>query len=229
GVPAKFVGHPLAQALTPTRDIHVLRRDLGITTDAALIALLPGSREQEVRYLAPFFLQAARLIRATLPEVTLMIPAANRMLEQQLAQYVSAFPELNVHITLERSRELIAASDAVLLASGTATLEAALLNRPMVVAYLMGPVCWQFIKRLVKTRFAALPNIISGSALVPEFLQDAASPEALSAAVLKLMRDPEAVAQQQRGFQSLRQALGTGFGGEAAEALLGLMQGQTNE
>ncbi|MEM8659836.1 MAG: lipid-A-disaccharide synthase, partial [Pseudomonadota bacterium] len=143
--------------------------------------------------------------------------------------YVSAFPELNVRITLGRSREVIAASDAVLLASGTATLEAALLGRPMVVAYRMSPVSWQLIKRLVKIQFAALPNIIAGSALVPELLQDAASPEALSAAVLKLMREPEAVAQQQRGFQNLRQALGTDFGGETAEALLGLIQGQTNE
>ncbi|MEM6580190.1 MAG: lipid-A-disaccharide synthase [Pseudomonadota bacterium] len=229
GVPARFVGHPLAQELSPVADGHTLHHDLGLTKDAALIALLPGSREQEIRYLAPVFLQAARLIRAALPEVALLIPAANRMLEQELAQHVSAFPELNVHITLGRSRELIAASDAVLLASGTATLEAALLGRPMVVAYRMSPVSWQLIKRMVKTRFASLPNIISGSALVPEFLQDAASPEALSAAVLKLMREPEAVAQQQRGFQNLRQALGTDFGGEVAEALLGLLQGQTNE
>lgn len=229
GVPVTFVGHPFADELTPASDAHVLRRDIGLKTDGALIALLPGSREQEVHQLAPVFLRAASIIRASLPEMTLVIPAVNQKLASEIRQYASAFPELDARIDVGCSRRLIAASDVVLVASGTATLEAALLGRPMVVAYRMSPMSWQLIKRLVKTPFAALPNIIADRAVVPELLQDAASPEALAAALLELLQSSEAAAQQQRAFLDLRLALGGNFGVRAADALLDVIGGYSHE
>ena len=224
GIPVRFVGHPLADEIPREQDTAAARQTLGLAPAGRLLALLPGSRADEVRQLMPLFLQAARLLQRTNPDLDFVMPAVNsaRMAEMQ-AQLVG-FEELNVSLVAGRSRDVMAASDAVLLASGTATLEATLLKRPMVVAYRMGALSWQLVKRLVKTPYAALPNILSGGALVPELLQGAATPEAMAAAVQPLLTDIAAAEDQKQGFDRIHAGLRQGFAEGAATALVSLLE-----
>lgn len=224
GVAAQFVGHPLADDLPRCVDTAALRQALGLLPAGKLLALLPGSRAEEVRRLAPLFLQAARLLRQSDPGLRFVMPAANAARLAELQAALAAFSELEVSLVAGRSREVMAASDAVLLASGTATLEAALLQRPMVVAYRMGPLSWQLIRRLVTTPYAALPNILSGTQLVPELLQGAATPGAMAAAIEPLLAGAVAATEQRRGFEQLGYRLRQGFGDRVATALTSLLE-----
>ena len=137
-VPVCYVGHPLADEIPTQADRIAARSALGLQPGARLLALLPGSREGEVRLLAPLFLRAASLLRRTDPTLRFVLPAVSAARRTELEPLVAAYPQLDITVVTGRSREVMAASDAVLLASGTATLEAALLKRPMVVAYRMG-------------------------------------------------------------------------------------------
>jgi lipid-A-disaccharide synthase len=222
GLPVRHVGHPLADEIDPDVDRLSMRRQLGLEPEGPLLALLPGSREAEVRLLAPVFLQAARLLRQENPRLTLAIPAAGRERHAQLQEMLAAFDDLPVRLIPGQSREVMAAADAVLLASGTATLEAALLRRPMVVAYRMGEVSWWLLSRLVRTPYVALPNLLAGRLLVPELLQKAATPDALAAAVQPLLAGNEAADRQLQGFGELRGQLGQGAADAVASALLEL-------
>jgi lipid-A-disaccharide synthase len=226
GLPIRHIGHPLVDEIEPDVDPLAARRQLQLDGEGALLAVLPGSREAEVRLLAPLFLQAARLLRRDNPELTIAIPAANSERLAQLRRILEAFDDLPVHLLQGRSREVMAAADVVLLASGTATLEAALLQRPMVVAYRTGGLSWQLLSRLVKTPYVALPNLLAGRLLVPELIQQAASPEALANAVQPLLAGGEAVGRQLRGFGDLRQQLGRDAAANAAGALVELAAGK---
>jgi lipid-A-disaccharide synthase len=228
GVSVCFVGHPLADEMPDGHDAVAARHALGLVSKGRLLALLPGSRAEEVHRLAPLFLQAARLLRQADPGLGFVMPAANTAREKELQAQLSAYGELGVSLVPGRSRDVMAACDAVLLASGTATLEAALLRRPMVVAYRTGALSWQLLKRLVKTPYASLPNILSGRALVPELLQDAATPAAMATSVLPLLEDGEAAAQQRQGFNRIRSELQQGFGERVADALVKLADGRPN-
>jgi len=223
GVPARFVGHPVAYGIS-VQDPAVARRALGLPPGASVVALLPGSRAEEVRRLGPLFLGAARLLRHRVPGLEFVIPAANSARRAELQAQLAQFGDLSVRLIAGRSREVLAASDAAMLASGTATLEAALLHRPMVVAYRMGGLSWQLLKRLVTTPYAALPNILSGQALVPELLQEAATPAALAAALQPLLDNSAAATAQRAGFAQIHSALGQGFGDTAALALLTVLE-----
>ena len=223
GVPARFVGHPLADEIS-VQDPAVARRAPGLPPGASVVALLPGSRAEEVRRLGPLFLGAARLLRHRVPGLEFVIPAANSARRAELQAQLAQFGDLSVRLIAGRSREVLAASDAAMLASGTATLEAALLHRPMVVAYRMGGLSWQLLKRLVTTPYAALPNILSGQALVPELLQEAATPAALAAALQPLLDNSAAATAQRAGFAQIHSALGQGFGDTAALALLTVLE-----
>lgn len=227
GVPARFVGHPLADEIAGGQDNAAARHALGLDPETHSLALLPGSRAEEVRRLAPLFLQAARLLRQANPGLGFVIPAANAARAVELKALLADFPELEVTLVSGRSREVMTACHAVLLASGTATLEAALLERPMVVAYRMGSLTWLLVKRLVKTPYAALPNILAGGALVPELLQGAASPAAMAAALQPLLADGEAARDQRRGFERIHGELRQGFGESAASALIALVENRS--
>ncbi len=224
GIPARFVGHPLADEIPREQDAVAARRALGLAPGGRLLALLPGSRAEEVRQLMPLFLQAARLLRQTDPGLSFIMPAVNSARMAEMQAQLAGFGELRVSLVEGRSRDVMAASDAVLVASGTATLEAALLQRPMVVAYRMSGLSWQLVSRLVKTPYAALPNILSGEALVPELLQGAATPTAMAAAVQPLLTDDAAAQAQRRGFDRIRAGLQQGFAEGAATALAGLLE-----
>lgn len=226
GVPALFVGHPLADEVALQTDRALARQALGLDPAATVLALLPGSRAAEVRLLAPLFLQAARLLRQFDPALVLALPAASAARRTELEQLLVAYRDLDVTLVQGCSREVMAACDGALLASGTATLEAALLKRPMVVAYRMGVLSWLLLRALVKTPFAALPNILAGRAVVPELLQQAATPAAMAAALRPLLAGEPAAARQLEAFESLHRELRQGFGERAAEALSTLVAGR---
>ncbi len=143
----------------------------------------------------------------------------------QLQALLPVYPELPLTVVAGQSREVMAAADAVLLASGTATLEALLLKRPMVVAYRMAPLSWALVSRLVHTPFAALPNILAGRQLVPELIQQAATVDALVAAVQPLLRDSEQARSQQQAFANIHRSLALGFGERCADAVRALLPG----
>ena len=222
-IPAHFVGHPLADE-TPLRvEQTAARRALHLDPPGRLLALLPGSRGAEVRLLAPLFLQAARLLWEWDARLTFAIPAASPARRAELESCLQQHPDLPVTLVDGRSREVMAAADTLLLASGTATLEAALLKRPMVVAYRMSLLSWWLVSRLVKTEYAALPNILADKCLVPELLQDAATPEALAAAVRPLLSGGEAAQRQVAAFDEIHASLRQDYAARAASALLELI------
>lgn len=220
GVAASFVGHPLADEIPRTVDAVAARAALGLPAAGKLLALLPGSRGGEVGLLAPLFLAAAAELSAQLPDLHFVLPAASAERHTQLRELLQSHPGLPLTLVEGRSREVMAAADAVLLASGTATLEAMLLKRPMVVAYRMAPLSWALVSRLVKTPWAALPNILAGRALVPELIQDDATAPAMAAALLPLLRESDAAADQCRAFDALHEQLALDFAAQAADALL---------
>lgn len=212
GVAARCVGHPLAQSLIPADGPRRtdLRRALGIPPDAQVLGLLPGSRASEVAQIAPTFLQAAQRLRSDLPSLRVLVAAADAA---RLAQITALLPEpatLPVTLLEGRSRDVMSVADALLVASGTATLEAALLDAPMVVGYRMHSLSWALVSRLVHTPYAALPNILSGRPVVPEFIQDAMTADALAANLLPLF-DPAGAQSQRAGFAGIRESLAVDF------------------
>jgi lipid-A-disaccharide synthase len=190
GVRATFVGHPFADQIPEAPDRHAARTRLGLSGEP-VIGLLPGSRLAEVTRLGPPFLQAARRLRQDWPEVAFAAPMASpglrRVFEAQLATHAR---DTDVRLVDGRAREVMAASDALIVASGTATLEAMLINRPMVVAYRVAPVSYRIVRslNLVRVRHVSLPNLLAGETVVPEFLQGDVTPERLSAATAELLR-----------------------------------------
>ncbi len=226
GVPVQFVGHPLADEISLQPDRAAARRALGLAPAARVLALLPGSRGGEVRLLAPLFLRTAALLRRADPGLVLVLPAANPARAEELERLLAGQAALGVTLVRGRSREVMAAADAVLLASGTATLEAALLRRPMVVAYRMGALSWLLLEQLVKIPYAALPNILAGRGLVPELLQEGATPEAMAEALQPLLSGGQAVSAQLQAFDGIHRDLSRGFAERAAEALAALAAGR---
>lgn len=222
-IPVCFVGHPLADEISQRENSAAARDKLSLAPGGKLLALLPGSREGEVALLGPLFLQAAsRLIRDN-PQLRFVIPSADPARHAQLAQLLTDFPGLPVTLVAGHSREVMTAADAVLLASGTATLEAALLKRPMVVAYKLGRLSWLLLSRLVKTPWVALPNILAKRPLVPELLQQEASPQEMAAALGPLLANPQAAQAQLQGFDAIQRQLQGGYAQRSAVALAELI------
>lgn len=230
GVDARFVGHPLADEFPLEPDRLAARAALGVSSDASVrwVALLPGSRLGEVSRLAPVFAATAAWLQARDPAVRFMAPmataAARRLFEAAWAQ---AAPGIPIKIFDKRSREVLAAADVVLTASGTATLETLLCKRPMVVAYRMGALTAWVLKRLgvVKVKYFAQPNLLAKRAIVPEFFQSAATPEALGVALEAWLRQSRAGALQslEAEFLSVHHRLRAGGARAAATAIAELV------
>lgn len=182
GVKAVFVGHPLADEIAPTEDPLPARQQLDVG-GWPVIALMPGSRRSEIGHLAPVFLAAARLLQARYRQATFVVPCIDAAARQRLQALAAAFPELRIRFVDGQSRSVLEAADAVLVKSGTGTLEALLVGRPMAVAYRLGALTFRVVHKLLRTRWVALPNILAGRQLVPELLQEAATPEALAEAI----------------------------------------------
>lgn len=185
-----FVGHPLADMVPSRVDLPAAQQQFAVKEDETIIAILPGSRGSEVKYLAEPFLDTARWLSERLDNVRFVIPAANEHRHDQLHTLITEkYSDLNIQLVMKHSREVMAISDAILIASGTATLEATLLQKPMVVAYKMAGLTYSIYSRMIKTRFVSLPNLLADEELVPEILQDEVRPEVLGEAVLRALND----------------------------------------
>lgn len=203
GIEGTFVGHPVADVIPMLPDRKGARESLGLSSDASLVALLPGSRQSEVKALALPFLQAAKLMRQQRPGLQFVLPTHALLKPMIEATIASLGLAQVVHVVLGRSHEVQAACDVALVASGTATLETALHKRPMVIAYKMQWLSWQIANRKRLLPWVGLPNILCNESLVPEFLQEQVQPQLLADAVLKWLDDPSAVAKIQQRFADL--------------------------
>jgi lipid-A-disaccharide synthase len=219
-VPVEFVGHPLADSVPMQADSLPAREQLGLSADAQVVALLPGSRGGEVAKLGALFVDTARFLLAEKPLLRFIIPAANQARRQQLEAILAEAPNLPIEILDGQSQTALQACDAVLIASGTATLEAMLFKKPMVVAYKLAPLSHWLLKKMVKSPYISLPNLLAAEMLVPEFIQDAATPEALGQAVLTQLRDGS---KQTERFAELHQSLRCDASQRAAQAVLQLL------
>jgi len=220
GVPVRFVGHPLANTIPLEADRAAAREQLGLPADAQVVALLPGSRGGEVGKLGALFLDTAERLLLQRPGLRFVLPCASPERRAQLEQMLQG-RQLPLQLLDGQSHEALAACDAVLIASGTATLEALLYKRPMVVAYKVAPLTYAILKRLVKSPYISLPNLLAGRLLAPELIQDAATPEALAQHLLPLLDDGSA---QTESFDAIHRALRQDASAQAAEAVLALVE-----
>ncbi len=226
GVPVRYVGHPLADIIPLHSDSIVARRalKLALPAHARIVALLPGSRVDEVSRLGPLFLETAAWLHTQQPHLHFLLPAATPQIHDLLAKKcVEHTPALPLTLLQGQSREAMAAADVVVVASGTATLEAMLLKRPMVVAYQVAPVTAWIARRLVTISRFALPNLLAGCELVPEFIQEAATVANLGPAVLRWLENTTAYEQLVTEFSALHTQLRRDASAQAADAILELL------
>ena len=222
GIPVTFVGHPLADILPelPKRDL--MREQMRISKQTKVFALLPGSRQSEVRYLAATYIETARQILQKLPGAQFLVPLASRetrtIFEDTLWKLEAQ--ELPITMLFGHAHDAMIAADGVLVASGTATLEAALLKRPMVITYKMLPLTYWLSKRKAYLPYVGLPNVLAGKFVVPEILQDDATPENLAQALLNLVGDKNAVAELEILFGHMHTQLKQDTARKAAQAIL---------
>ncbi len=219
GVPAVCVGHTLADAIDLETDTQGARKLLKLNVNEPVMAILPGSREGEVARLGDVFIDAANLIRQQIPNIQFVIPAANSERKLQLQTLLQEKELSGVTLLDGQSREAMAAADTILLASGTATLEAMLLKKSMVVSYKLSALTAFFVFRMLKQPFVSLPNLLAGKELVPELLQDEATPDNLAKASLKLMQNKTALKEIQQEFLILHKGIRLNADQAAAQAI----------
>lgn len=231
-VPAAFVGHPLASQLPLENPILEAQTELGLDPHQKYIALLPGSRRGEIERLGPLVLDAANILHHKYPDYTFLIPAINDARKQQIESLLATYPEsLKTQIRLMENtsaeskigRQVMNASNIIALASGTATLEAMLLHRPMVTFYKLHWLTYRIAKLLVKIPYFSLPNIIAGKKVIQELIQSAATPENLAAEIEKLM-DIEAAQIQVMQHITMHKQLLSGNSEDPVTAVLALVQ-----
>ena len=231
-VPAAFVGHPLASQLSLNNELAEAQAELGLDPAQKYIALLPGSRRGEIERLGPLVLDAAKILHQKYPDYTFLIPAINEMRKQQIENLLAQYPDsLKAHIRLMENtsseskigRQVMNASNIIALASGTATLEAMLLHRPMVTFYKLHWLTYQIAKLLVKIPYFSLPNIIAGKKVIQELIQSEATPENLAAEIEKLM-DIETAQIQVMQHLTMHKQLLSGNSEDPVKALLDLLQ-----
>lgn len=221
GVPVTFVGHPLADVLPLHPDRKAMRERLEIRAEATVVAMLPGSRESEVRNLARTYIEAARLLSVRHREAVFLVPLATRRTRELFEQalHEAEATDLPLRILFGHAVDAMIASDVVLVASGTASLEAALLKRPMVISYRIGKWQYRLMKRMAYLPWVGLPNILCNETVVPELLQDAATPEALADALDGWLSDPDARAAIEQRFEDLHHELRQNTAEKAAAAI----------
>jgi len=211
GIAATYVGHPLANVISLEPDKAAARAALGLAADDRVLAVLPGSRASEVRHLALGFFKAAALVKRARPAIKLIVPAVPALRSVIEHAAIQAGLQGQVQIVDGQSHTVLAACDVTLIASGTATLEAALFKRPMVIAYRMGALSWRIMRGKQLQPWVGLPNILCRDFIVPELIQDQATPQALSDAVLHWLDDldhqPAKIAALQRQFTTLHHNL----------------------
>ncbi|WCM95378.1 lipid-A-disaccharide synthase [Acidovorax sp. NCPPB 2350] len=208
GIDATYVGHPLANVIPLAPDREAARARLGLEPGDEVLAILPGSRSAEISYIARPFFEAAALLKKARPALRMVVPAVPALRSRIEAAVRDAGLQGAVTVVDGQSHAVLAACDCTLIASGTATLEAALFKRPMVIAYHMHPISWRLMRRKQLQPWVGLPNILSGEFVVPELIQDAATPSALAAAVLQWLDAPAATREAlSRRFTALHEEL----------------------
>lgn len=225
GIAATYVGHPLANVIPLQPDRAAARARLGLPPDATVVAILPGSRASEVQYLARRFFDAAALMRRQRPGLRFVVPAVPALRERIAAHAQAAGLGDALQIIEGQSHTVLAACDVTLIASGTATLEAALFKRPMVIAYNMNALSWQIMRRKQLQPWVGLPNILSGEFVVPELLQSAATPQALAQATLAWLDAPEKMSSLEQRFAALHQTLRRDTAQLATDAIEKVLEG----
>lgn len=220
-VPVAFVGHPLADDIPLECDRAAAREKLKISAEAEVVAVLPGSRGGEVKQIWPVFLRAMDLLAERRKSLHFLVPAANESRYQELSPLLG--PRANVTLLKGHSHEAMAAADVVMLASGTAALEALLFKRPMVVGYRVSAVTYAIIKRLLKTPFVSLPNLLADEALVPELIQQGMTPQALVTEVNRWLDAPMERAALEARFFDLHRTLKRDASERAAIAVAELL------
>lgn len=226
GVDARFVGHPLADAIALDPDRSNARTLLSLPVHAPVLALLPGSRRDEIERMLPPFLQAAARVAGHIPDLTVLLPAATPACAGTIRAHLSASAPLAPRLRLldGQAQTAMIAADVVLLASGTAALEAMLCKRPMVIGHRIAAMTYRLVRALglLKTRHVSLPNILAGEELVPELLQEDCTPARLAGAVLQWFEQPEAVAALRPRFRAMHEALRMDASARAAQAVVEL-------
>ncbi len=227
GVAARFVGHPLADAIALEPDRAAAREALDIAFHAPVLALLPGSRLGEIQRMLPVFLEAAAQVASDVPDLQIVIPAANPACRTAIEASLAGFrlPASGFRILDGQAQRAMIASDVVLLASGTAALEAMLCKRPMVVGHRIAPLTHFLVRKLglLRSRFVSLPNVLAGDEVVPELLQDDCTADRLAAAVGQWFAQPEAMAALRPRFRAIHESLRRDASQAAAEAIAGLL------
>ena len=225
-IAVKFVGHPLADLIPLEIDKSSARQQLNLAESGKIVALLPGSRGGEIAYIGKSFLDAARWLHQHDPDISFLLPYVNDARKVQLDALISEYAQdLPITLINGRSREVMAASDVVVLASGTATLEAMLLKRPMVVAYKVSRITHYIMKRLLKAPFISLPNLLANKALVPELIQHDAQPESIGKNVLDRLDETKS-REMQQAFTGLHKELKRDASEQAADAIAELLEKQ---
>jgi len=222
GVPVTYVGHPLADMIPFEPAKEEARAQLRLPAGKLIVALLPGSRRSELQYMASAFVLAAHRFRQEVHEVHFVCPMVTRETRELFERAVHENQRTDLPLTLlfGHSHEALAAADLALVASGTATLETALFKTPMVIAYRQSPISWAIMRRMLYLPYVGMPNILAGEKLVPELLQDEASPANLAGALLTLLRDTAAQKRQVARFYEMHGVLRQNTAEKAAEAVL---------
>lgn len=223
GIAATYVGHPLAGVIPMVPDRAAARAQLGLQDTDEVLAILPGSRSSEIAYITQPFFEAAALVRKARPAIKLIVPAVPALRERIVKAAQAAGLGGVVQIVSGQSHAVLAACDTTLIASGTATLEAALFKRPMVIGYHMHPLSWWLMRRKQLQPWVGLPNILCGDFVVPELIQDAATPQALCAATLQWLdarqHHPEKITALEQRFTALHESLRRNTPQLAADAI----------
>ena len=225
GIPATYVGHPTADRIPLENDVEAARSELKLKKGGLVVSLLPGSRQSELEYMADVFIKAAMLIHHEVPDVQFLVPLVSRETRDKFEQamFRNGASDLPIKLLFGHSHMAMAAADGLIVASGTATLEAALLGRPMVIAYRMSTLSWLIMKRMGYLPWVGLPNILAGREVVPEMLQKNAAPEALADGLLRMVFDKERVKDIQAQFAEIHQQLRQDTDKKAATVVLEML------
>jgi lipid-A-disaccharide synthase len=225
GVPVTYIGHPLAEEIPMRPDVAAARRALGIAEDARVVTVMPGSRMAEIKYLTEPYMRTVRLLAQRDPSLKFVTPMAGERQKALFTELVAraGLSDVPIQVIDGQSHTAIAAADAVLVASGTATLEVALFKKPMVIAYKVMEASWQIMRHMGYLPWIGLPNILSRELVVPEYLQHAAKPEALADAVWKQLEDEAGRARLVQRFTDMHHSLLRNSARESAQAVLSVI------